>query len=63
MCFSFKKITNGPVNHFLQDGASAGIWSLQPSIAIKLCQHHGTDFNLSGTHGCKPPEAHIFNTS
>ena len=41
MCFTFKKNnkwTEKLVNPFLQDGASAGIRSLQTSIAIKLCQ-------------------------
>ena len=41
MCFAFKKNnkrTKKPVNHFLQDGASAGMQSLQTSILIKLCQ-------------------------
>ena len=38
MCFTFKKNnkqTKKPVNCFLQDDASAGIRSLQTSIAIK----------------------------
>ena len=38
MCFTFKennKWTKKPVNHFLQDGASAGIRSLQTSICNK----------------------------
>ena len=42
MCFAFKKNnkqTKKPVNCFLQDGASAGIQSLQTSIEIKLCQN------------------------
>ena len=41
MCFTFKKNnkqTKKPIDHFLQDDASAGIWSLQTSIEIKLCQ-------------------------
>ena len=40
MCFTFKNNnkTEKPVNRFLQDGASAGIWFLQTSIVIKLCQ-------------------------
>ena len=49
MCFTFKKNnkqTKKPVNCFLQDDASAGIQSLQTSIEIKLCQTHGTDYNL-----------------
>ena len=42
MCLTFKKNnkqTNKPVNHFLQDDASAGIRSLKTSIEIKLCQN------------------------
>ena len=38
MCFAIKesnKWTKKPVNHFLQDGASAGIRSLQTSISNK----------------------------
>ena len=44
MCFTFKqnnKWTKKPVNRFLQDGASASIWSLQTSIVMKLCQTPG----------------------
>ena len=40
------KRTKKPVNRFLQDGASAGIRSLQTSIVIKLCQSQGMKFNL-----------------
>ena len=39
MCFTFKKNnkpTKKPVNRFLQDGASAGIRSVQTSTEIKL---------------------------
>ena len=41
MCFTFKKNnkqTKKPINCFLQDNASAGIWSLQTSTEIKLCR-------------------------
>ena len=41
MYFTFKRNnqrTKKPVNRFLQDGASAGIQSLQTSIVVKLCQ-------------------------
>ena len=41
MYFTFKKNnkqTKKPVNRFLQDGASAGIRSLQTTIEIKLSQ-------------------------
>ena len=39
MCLTFKKNNKQakkPVNRFLQDDASAGIWSLQTSIEITL---------------------------
>ena len=41
MPFTFKKNnkqTKKPVNRFLQDDVSAGIWSLQTYIEIKLCE-------------------------
>ena len=44
ICFIFKKSnksTKKSVNRFLQDGARAGIRSLQTSIVIKLCQTPG----------------------
>ena len=42
MCFTFKKKgTKIPVNRFLQDGASAGLQSLQTCIVIKLSKGHG----------------------
>ena len=44
MCFIFKKNnkwTEKTVNHFLQDGASAGTRSLQTFIVIKLYQTPG----------------------
>ena len=44
MCFTFKKRISRqriPFYRFLQDGASAGIRSLQTSIVIKLCQMPG----------------------
>ena len=48
MCFTFKKNNKQikkPVNRFLQDDASAVLWSLQTSIEIKLCQSRWNDFN------------------
>ena len=46
MCFTFK-INNKPtkklVNHFFQDGASAGIQSLQTSVVTNSAKRHGTD--------------------
>ena len=44
MCFTFKKNnkqTKKPVNCFLQNRASAGIWSLWTPIVTKLCQNPG----------------------
>ena len=49
MCFTFKKNnkwTKKPVNCFLQDGASAGIRSLQTYIVIKLCQTPGDGLQI-----------------
>ena len=53
MYFTFKRNnqrTKKPVNRFLQDGASAGIGSLQTSILINSGKRHGMDF-LERPHG------------
>ena len=47
MCFSIKKNNKQakrPINCFLQDAASAGIWSLQTSIVMRPCQAPGDRF-------------------
>ena len=52
MCFNFEKSnkpTQKPVNRFLQDGASAGIRSLQIPIIIKLCQTPENGLQLNNT--------------
>ena len=47
MHFTFKRNnqrTKKPVDRFLQDGASAGVQSLQTSIAVR---RHEMDFRIS----------------
>ena len=50
MCFTFKKInkqTKKPMNRFLQDGASAGIRSLQISNVKNSAKRQGMDFTAN----------------
>ena len=62
MRFTFKKKrTKIPVNRFLQDGASAGLQSLQTCIVIKLSKRHGKTIQITRLNEETKTQRWVFN--